>query len=305
MKKIAFLFLIIDNPHFPKLWNSYFRGRKDKYSIYIHPKYPEKTTWKKDRILANLQPTEWGFITRAYFELFQEAYRDPDNQYFITISESDVPIQSFDALYDRLTQENKSWVQKMPIRKYDQTARLDAHPYQPRPSYFMKHYARMQLIRKHVAQLLQKKKELEFFHTMHVGDEFFLSVLYPLHDVVSFAVTYDDWEYTEGEKQKIKEEKKKKYAQLNAEIPPHHNQKEKILTQLKELNEKLKKVSRNPKTITNATEDIERIKKCSSFFYRKFARDCGIDTYWKEILQFHTSHNSQKKIRHHLKHDHT
>jgi hypothetical protein len=290
MKKIAFLFLIIDDPHFPKIWDSYFRGKKDKYSIYIHPKYPEKTTWKRDRIIANLQPTEWGFITRAYFELFQEAYRDSDNQYFITISESDVPIQSFDALYNRLTHENKSWVQKMPIRKYDQLSRLNAHPYKPRPAFFFKHYARMELIRKHVEQLLQKKKELEFFHTMHVGDEFFLSVLHPLEDVVSFSVTYDDWEYTEKEKQKIKNEKRKIYEIRNKGLPP---QKDKNMQKkLNLLNEKLKMVSRNPKTITHVEEDLDRIKRCSSFFYRKFARDSHVDKYWKEILHAH-EHPSQ------------
>ncbi len=42
MKKIAFLFLVLDNPNFPKLWDSYFKGHTDKYTIYIHPKYKAK-----------------------------------------------------------------------------------------------------------------------------------------------------------------------------------------------------------------------------------------------------------------------
>ena len=35
MKKIAFLFLVLDNPNFPKIWDKYFRGHKDKYEIYF------------------------------------------------------------------------------------------------------------------------------------------------------------------------------------------------------------------------------------------------------------------------------
>lgn len=53
MHKIAFLFLTIDNPHFPKLWDSYFRGNKEKYTLYIHPKNREKVTWKNKNIIIN------------------------------------------------------------------------------------------------------------------------------------------------------------------------------------------------------------------------------------------------------------
>lgn len=73
MKKIAFLFLTLDNPNFPKIWNEYFKGNEDKYTIYIHPKYPEKVRWNKDRIIKNLQETSWGFITRSYIELFKRS----------------------------------------------------------------------------------------------------------------------------------------------------------------------------------------------------------------------------------------
>ena len=58
MKKIAFLFLVIDNPNFPKIWNSYFRGHKDKYNIYIHPKFPDKLTWNKKCMINNLKETK-------------------------------------------------------------------------------------------------------------------------------------------------------------------------------------------------------------------------------------------------------
>ena len=124
MKKIAFLFLTIENPNFPKLWNKYFRTHKDKYTIYIHPKYPEKVTWKKKHIIKNLQETAWGYITKAYIELIREAYKDPNNYKFVTISESCVPIQSFDNFYENAISDSRSWIKKMNIIKYNYEERI-------------------------------------------------------------------------------------------------------------------------------------------------------------------------------------
>ena len=119
MKKIAFLFLIKDTIHFPKIWNEYFKDQEGKYSIYLHPKYPEKTEWKKNRIIKNLQPTQWGHITKAYFELFKEAFKDKQNYKFITLSESCIPIQSFDNFYKDTISDERSWIKTMKISKYN------------------------------------------------------------------------------------------------------------------------------------------------------------------------------------------
>jgi len=43
-KKIAFLFLTLSNPNFPDIWDKYFKGNEDKYSIYIHPKNPNEVS---------------------------------------------------------------------------------------------------------------------------------------------------------------------------------------------------------------------------------------------------------------------
>ena len=53
---------------------------------------------------------------------------------------------------------------------------------------------------------------------MHVGDEFFLSVLYPLKNVKDFAVTYDDWDYVHDLGKKIKEKKRKLYEFLSGKV---------------------------------------------------------------------------------------
>ena len=282
MHKIAFLFLTIDKPHFPKLWDSYFRGNKEKYTLYIHPKNREKVTWKNKNIIKNLQETEWGFIVHAYIELFRAAYQDPENQKFVTISESDVPIQRFSKFYDDCMSDGRSWIKFKKIKNYNWKERINKQPKKDRPKHFIKHLARFCLNREHVKQLLQKNKEqqLAFFYSMHVGDEFFLSVLYPIHNVRNFAVTYDDWDYVNMELIKIKDKKKQLY-ELQEKNGKNYSQ------SLKELQNNNNQIAKNPKSITNVRDDLQFIKQCPSYFYRKFTKKSNISDYWKEIIQSH------------------
>jgi hypothetical protein len=107
---------------------------------------------------------------------------------------------------------------------------------------------------------------------MQVGDEYFLSVLYPLKNVRDFAVTYDDWEYIDNKKRIIKEKQ---------------STVEKYGSEWKKLQEKYNLIAKSPKTIVNVTldNDLEKIKKCDSYFYRKFSKDSNIQNYWKSIIK--------------------
>ena len=282
MHQIAFLFLILDNPNFPKIWDSYFRGHKDKYNIYIHSKQTEKTLWKSKNIIEKIQETSWGHIVSAYIELFREAYKNPYNMKFLTISESDIPIKSFDTFYDDCISDKRSWIKFLKIKNYNWKERINKQPNQNKPKHFIKHLARFCLNREHVGELLQKSKEkqLEFFYKMHVGDEFFLSVLYPINNVRDFAVVYDDWDYIEHEKQKIKNEKRKCY-EIQEKTGKDMSQ------ELKILQNKFNNIAKSPKTIVDVDDDLEKIKKCKSYFYRKFSKDSNIEKYWKEIIHSH------------------
>ncbi len=296
MKKVAFLFLVLDNPNFPDLWDSYFRGNSKKFSLYIHPKYPEKVVWKKKHIIPNLFETAWGFITRAYLSLLETAFQDKDNYKFVTISESCVPIQDFNSFYDAATEDPRSWVKFLPITKYNREARIGKHNRPNKPKKIFKHYARFCLNREHVEGLLRKAKELEYFHTMHVGDEFFLSVLYPLKNVRNFAVTFDDWDYVNSEKMKIKQEIKKQYELIESNsLKP--NETDKARLKIHNLRKKFNNIAKNPKLIVNVKPDLKQIENCSSYFYRKFAKDSNIPEYWKQIIESHKVLKNNKNKR--------
>lgn len=283
MKKIAFLFLVLDNPNFPKLWDSYFKGHADKYTIYIHPKYKAKCTWKKKNIIKNIHDTEWGFITRAYIELMQEAYKDKTNYKFVTISESCIPIKSFDKFYNDVMSDNRSLVKRMNISNYDYTSRIMIQKTLPFPKHLIKHYARFCLNRDHVKILLSKSHELEFFHNMQVGDEFFLSVLYPFkNSIKNFNVTYDDWDYIDLMKRDLNNKIK------NIQIMQNKLPLDKAIEKNNELfkyYDIVNNISKSPKTILDVREDLNKIKSCESYFYRKFSKESNIEEYYKNIVK--------------------
>lgn len=293
--KIAFLFLTIDDIHFPHIWNKYFESvDKDKYSIYIHPKNPLNANWHNERIISELHPTEWGKITKAYIALLSAAFTDEDNQRFITISESCVPIRTFDALYAAIFHDNMSWIKQMKISKYDYSERLKiisdetGHVSNRR---FMKHYARFCLIRNHVSILLFKcQQELEYFHSMHVGDEFFLSVLIPYVDQsewIDRAITHDDWDTIERQKNQIRNRIKSLYRQIDKS--DREIQMSSVVSEIKLLRDKFNNIAKSPKTIVNVNQDMHTIINCKSFFYRKFAKKSNIQRYWKYIITNSTS----------------
>lgn len=281
MKKIAFLFLIIDNPNFSDIWDKYFEGNEDKINIYIHPKYPKLHTWKPQCIIKNLQPTKWGFIVDAYMELFEVAFKDKSNCKFITISESCVPIKPFDLLYKEIILSNLllSFIKKMNISKYDYEMRLSNQIKKKFSNNLIKHYARMCLSRFHISKLLSNKSNVKIFARMHVGDEFFLSSIAPLSNYKNTAITFDDWEYVD----KIKKQLKNKMKILYEEQEKLNNQKN--VEKIKLLKAKYDDVAKNPKTIIKVSRsDFKNMKNTESFFYRKFDKNSDVRKYIYKLI---------------------
>ena len=280
--KIAFLFLLIDNPNFPQIWDYYFKDHHDKINIYIHPKYPHLHTWKPKCIIKNLQPTGWGFIVDAYMELFREAFKNPLNTHFVTISESCLPIKPFDSFYSLIIKHkpNISLIKIMKISRYDWDVRLSNQIKYQFKNHLIKHYARMCLTKSHVSKLLSNKNKVKIFGLMHVGDEFFLSSITPLvkSSYIDFAITHDDWEYIDRIKKQIKKEIGLLYDKQELT-----NQDQTI--HIEKLRKNYDNIAKNPKKIIKVSkEDLDNMKKTKSFFYRKFDVDSDILKYIYDFI---------------------
>jgi hypothetical protein len=153
----------------------------------------------------------------------------------------------------------------------------------PFPKHFIKHYARFCLNRDHVKILLSKSRELEFFYNMQVGDEFFLSLLYPFkNSIKNFNVTHDDWDYIDLMKRDLNN-KIKNIQIVQSKLP---------LDKAIDKNDELFKyydifnvISKSPKTIVDVREDLNKIIHCDSYFYRKFSKESNIENYYKDIFK--------------------
>jgi hypothetical protein len=302
--KIAFLFLVLDDPHFPQIWDYYFKGYEHLINIYIHPKYPERHTWKPEKIVSNLQETGWGFITRAYISLLTPAYENKENAYFITISESCVPVKPFRHLYMHLfptpMSVPKSMIKFMKVSKYDYEARLMSHYNQmrernnqikeqnakkiilPNLGKPIKHYARFGINRPHTKLIMevQQQNKLEFYHTMHVGDEFWLNSIYPklsMHSLETSEITFDDWDYVKIKVNDINKEIENYYV-----MQENGDSDETIKEKIDVLKAKKNDIAKNPKSITILDEtDITQMQTTSAYFYRKFTKQSNVQEYMK------------------------
>jgi len=113
-KKIAFLFLIDDNINQENVWNEFFKNvDTTKYNIYIHNKNPTTLKYYEDKKIPSgqiIQDTHWGMssLVNAMNSLFKYAYENDENNYkFILVSQSCIPLKSFDFIYNELTLNNK------------------------------------------------------------------------------------------------------------------------------------------------------------------------------------------------------
>ena len=115
MTKIAFCFLTYENISQPELWNIFFSNKEDKHNIYIH----NKSEFKDEKYsfdlfcIDNIVETKYAHISviKATIEMFKKALLDNDNQYFVLLSETCIPLYSFEYIYNRIQKINSNIIQ--------------------------------------------------------------------------------------------------------------------------------------------------------------------------------------------------
>lgn len=281
--KIAFCFLTIDNTYYPQIWLDYFKDNYDKLNIYSHPKYPEQVEdiFLKENIIKKLVPTKWGAFTNAYLNLYEEAYKNPDNEFFIIVSESCLPVKSFNNFYNFLqkkyNKDNK--VSFLYHRKYDD---FNIKKSKLSKKYLnniklIKHSGWFVLSRYHIKKLLSHPDRYKF-NNIIAGDEHILSLIYDSH-FINYQITYDDWTYSEPI---IKE--------LNEKLAYLYYLKENLNIDTDEEILKLRiaksDIGKHPYVFDKITDiQLKGMKISESFFYRKFSRNSDIINYYKKLIE--------------------
>lgn len=190
--KIAFLFLVISEINHENLWLKFFDKHESQYSVYIHSKleFTQTSAFKKYEI-AEKQPTTWANLMRAEKALLKEALKNPENEKFVFASESTIPIQSFDFVYETLMKHPHSqfdfWPNPHKGRKFP--------PLDPRKIY--KNSQWVVLNRKHAQLIVNDTKIFEAMTSVPFDNEHYPStflLLNSLYDeIIKQNTTLDFW----------------------------------------------------------------------------------------------------------------
>lgn len=112
--KIAFMFLTPGSLPFEKLWDKFLHGHEGKFSVYVHASR-EKAVHVSPYFLGrdiHSEKVVWGKISMVEAEkrLLANALIDPDNQQFVLLSDSCIPVHNFDYVYNYLIFTNVSFL---------------------------------------------------------------------------------------------------------------------------------------------------------------------------------------------------
>ena len=110
-KKIALLFLTVEDLNHPGVWKKLLENQRHQYNIYFHSKNSmQDKDFKKFRIDKTVKTT-WCKHVKAWKALLNEAIQDEDNYKFVYLSESCIPLMPLDDIYKILTADNNSYMQ--------------------------------------------------------------------------------------------------------------------------------------------------------------------------------------------------
>ncbi|PHT75692.1 hypothetical protein T459_19214 [Capsicum annuum] len=112
--KIAFMFLTPGALPFEKLWDRFFQGHEGKFSVYVHASKDKPVHFSRYFVNREIRSDKvvWGKISMVDAErrLLAYALKETDNQHFILLSDSCIPLRDFDYVYNYLMYTNISFV---------------------------------------------------------------------------------------------------------------------------------------------------------------------------------------------------
>ncbi|KAK9269585.1 hypothetical protein L1049_001361 [Liquidambar formosana] len=112
--KIAFMFLSLGSLPFEKLWDKFFQGHEGRFSVYVHASRDKPVHVSPYFVNRDIRSDKvvWGQISMVDAErrLLANALKDTDNQHFVLLSDSCVPLHNFDYVYNYLMYTNISFI---------------------------------------------------------------------------------------------------------------------------------------------------------------------------------------------------
>ncbi|XP_071737604.1 glycosyltransferase BC10-like [Rutidosis leptorrhynchoides] len=112
--KVAFMFLTPGPLSFEMLWDKFFQGHDGRFTVYVHASREPVSHTSPHFVGRNIrsEKVDWGKISMVDAEkrVLMNALQDPDNQHFVLLSDSCVPLHHFDYVYNYLIFTNVSFI---------------------------------------------------------------------------------------------------------------------------------------------------------------------------------------------------
>ena len=198
-------FLIYNKINHEDLWFKWLSNiDKNKYNIYIHFKENKKLKYFEQYKLKENIETCWGClsIVNAQLLILKEALKDKNNEHFIWLSQSCIPLKTFDYVYDYLDID-KSYFNKSPDSQVFPSAnKVLQYIYKKN----IKKYSMPSIINRKHAQLFIDNKEninLWFKDINNIDEIVFLTILYHNNlnneliitdNIAAGAIIFAQWE---------------------------------------------------------------------------------------------------------------
>lgn len=213
--KLAFLFLTRGPLPLAPLWEKFFTGHEGRYSVFVHasdPKFrfraPGPSVFK-DRFIPG-GPVDWGGISvvTAERKLLAFALMDPENTHFVLVSETCIPLWSFDYIHDYVTSVPISYVDAFHDEYNEQFRRFIDHIYPPtiNKGDFVKGNQWFVLMREHVEAIVADSLHYKL-HTLGCrwrakwgkyccADEHYIQIYLQINSpgsISRYPTTFADW----------------------------------------------------------------------------------------------------------------
>ncbi|EES02543.1 uncharacterized protein LOC8061357 [Sorghum bicolor] len=212
--KIAFLFLVRGELPLRPLWEKFFAGHHELYSIYVHtdPSYtgsPPPDSVFYGRMIPSKE-TKWGHVNlvEAESRLLASALLDHSNERFVLLSEACIPVYNFTTVYGFLTGSGTSFVDS--YGNGDCRARYDRF-FAERTNITIEHWRKgaqwFEMDRSLAIEVVADEHYIQMFRDFCVGrwrcltDEHYLPTLLNLLGWTRNAnrsLTYADWKRPQG-----------------------------------------------------------------------------------------------------------
>ncbi|XWS44149.1 hypothetical protein CRYUN_Cryun15aG0019700 [Craigia yunnanensis] len=117
--KIAFLFIARNRLPLDMVWDAFFKGEENRFSIYVHSrpgflfnKETTRSTYFLNRQVNDSIQVDWGEASMIEAEriLLRHALTDPCNERFVFVSDSCIPLYNFSYTYDYIMSTSTSFV---------------------------------------------------------------------------------------------------------------------------------------------------------------------------------------------------